>query len=352
MNLYVHFPVCRAKCVYCALHSRAGIAQEAKAVYVKSLLARLEGITTKLEEGLETIYFGGGSPALLDLDSICAAIRPYCKSNYEWTVELHPRDVTKERLETLERSGVNRVSMGVESLNEATLAAMGRNYTAQDAARAFSLVREHFDNAGIDIILGFPGDNLDWTERHSALAEWGLKHLSLYTIILEEKSALGSLVRQGKVKMPCDDALMDALAVFRGRIESELGLRQYEISSYAKPGYECRHNLAVWLGEDYLGVGEGAYGRTGLKRYYTPPAKPFGELAPCEVESVTQDEDAKERTLFALRTRYGLDAARFPQWREALERFCAHGVLKGDWPHYVLTARGLEICDAILEELV
>ena len=313
--------------------------------------------------------------------------------------------------------------MGVQSLDDDILRAMGRGYTASDAARAFALVKSRFDNAGIDLIIGYPGErgtgNGERRTGLSSLKSWGVTHCSVYSLQNE----------RGLKDVPDDDIVLDRIRTVAVFLKT-LGLERYEISNYAAPGFECRHNLAVWRGEDYIGLGEGAYGREGLKRTrgilqnsvngergtgnvsperseprkrslegwepgtgnVTAPcgwARPMGKrpsrakrvprerggnrLIAYKTTEVSPLEDLKERTLFRLRTRDGIDSSLFPEWRSTLDRFVNEGLLthtplvgapfQGDRGHlgemplpseniYYLTERGTEVCDAILEELV
>ena len=333
-NLYVHFPFCRSKCAYCALHSRPGSSESERAEYVSSLAARVRRLGSRLD-GLKTVYFGGGSPALCDLGPVFDALAPRLGGICEFTVELHPLDVTRPLLEFLESGGVNRVSMGVQSLEDGVLAAMRRGYTAAQAARSFEMVRAAFDNAGIDLIAGYPGESADLGTRLPNLGEWGLAHCSVYALQNE----------RGLADVPDDATALDRIAETAGLL-SEIGLRRYEISNYAVPGMECRHNMAVWRGEDYFGLGEGAHGRLGLER----TVDYLGSSA--ETESVAASADDTERRIFRLRTREGLDSSGHPEWRPALERFVAGGLLLRDGDVYRLTPRGMEVCDAILAEIV
>ena len=356
MNLYVHFPFCRSRCSYCSLYSRAGSSPAARAEYVESLRVELDTLVhdftrthTDPAPTLSTLYFGGGSPALCDLTPLKGALAPLLNEKTEFTVELHPLDVTSAKLDELKSIGVNRISMGVQSLDDATLRAMGRGYTADDASRAFALVKSRFDNAGIDLILGYPGDPT--TKNAEALlaplATWGLRHCSVYSLQNE----------RGLKNVPDDDTVLDGIRS-AARFLKSIGLERYEISNYAVPGFECRHNLAVWRGEDYIGLGEGACGRVGLSRtrnwWGQTPQNPNKHcVSTTSVETVSEKEDIKERTLFRLRTRDGIDSSRFPEWRPALDRFVADGLLaKIGESVYRLTERGTEVCDAILEELV
>ena len=370
-NLYVHFPFCRSRCSYCSLYSRAISTAAERERYIESIRVELESLRVRLASTisdpkltLKTLYFGGGSPALCDLMPLKGALAPLLDENTEFTVELHPLDVTSAKLDELKSIGVNRISMGVQSLDDATLRAMGRGYTASDAARAFALVKSHFDNAGIDLILGYPGDP---TTRNAEallapLANWGLRHCSVYSLQNE----------RGLKGVPDDETVLDGIKS-AARFLKSIGLERYEISNYASPGFECRHNFAVWRGEDYIGIGEGAYGREGLKRTRgilqnsvngdreegrgkrEKGRGKSGEnlLIAYKTTEVSPLEDLKERTLFRLRTRDGIDSSHFPECRPTLDRFVAEGLLtKIGESVYRLTERGTEVCDAILEELV
>ena len=364
MNLYVHFPFCRAKCAYCALHSRAGSTPEVRRAYCARLAAALATWGTDPEKvgpvpTLSTIYFGGGSPAFCDLSPIFKALRtrtavagrpPYRDPSCEFTVELHPLDARPEVLEMLKNGGVNRISIGVQSLDDDVLKAMGRLHTAAEAEAAFRAVRAAgFTNAGIDLIAGRPGTTPDsWHTTLSRATALGLDHCSVYTLIREPKTRLDLAVRRGALALPSDDAALAQIDAARAAL-AEAGLVRYEISNYARPGFECRHNLAVWRGEDYIGIGEGAHGRVGLVR-----------TASGAETTVTPEEDAVERALFSLRTREGLSlervarlwptlAPRLPAWREKLEFFKRQGLLRDA---YRLTSRGAEVCDSILADLL
>lgn len=349
MNLYVHFPFCRRKCTYCALHSRAGAAPAVRDAYVERLAAAIP------PGHYRTVYFGGGSPALCRFEPLLERL-----SGDEFTVEIHPLDVDRDRLQRWRDAGVNRLSMGVQALDDATLSAMGRGYTVDTARRAFAAVREIFDNAGIDLIVGYPsraGEPLRKTARAVAqLSGWGLCHCSVYSLIREREAALAKLTARdpGSWRYPDDEETADELLQIASQLAA-MGLERYEISNYALPGRECRHNLAVWRGEDYLGAGDGAYGRIGRQRTVnwwgeTPP--PPG-CRPPRSETVDEDYDRRERALFALRTREGIAADAFPGWRTVLERFAREGLVRaaGDG-RFVLTERGTEVCDSLLAELV
>lgn len=350
MNLYLHFPFCRSKCAYCALHSHVGRSEMERRAYVKQLAADVERhFASAGGKPLSTLYFGGGTPALCDLTPVFEVIERQVKSDmFEFTVELNPLDVSADLLSKLRSGGVNRISMGVQSFDDATLKSMGRPHGADQARNAWRMIRDAgFENAGIDLICGWPGDRLgdspsdSWMRTLDSAAALAPDHCSVYTLILEPGTRLANGVDNGLITLPSDDCALAELAEAE-RVLGNAGLERYEISSFAKPGKECRHNLATWRGEDYTGIGDGACSREGnavsrvifrlrlLKEGFSPSkaAEDFPELAP-----------------------------RAGEWRETLDRFASEGLLTaiasgGDSPTYRLTPRGTEVCDTILAELV
>lgn len=331
-NLYVHFPFCRSKCTYCALYSKVGVSEGARAEYVGKLAREIGALAESRGEGnpFDTVYFGGGSPALCELKPIFASLRTLLGEGCEFTVELHPHDVTAAKLAELKAGGVNRLSIGVQSTDDKTLAAMGRGYTAKEALAAVELARGCFENVGIDLIVGYPGDPNAMTAPFGGLCDL-IRHCSVYSLQNE----------RGLKGVPSDEEILDKLREIAEYLEDH-GLRRYEISNYSYPGYECSHNLATWRGEDYIGLGEGAFGRVGLDR--TKNAR--------VVETVDERTDRIERGIFALRTRDGLDTAGNDEWRRILERFAAEGLVRQTGTLFSLTARGTEVCDTILAELI
>ena len=347
MNLYAHFPFCRAKCAYCALRSRAGSTPEARRAYCARLAEQLTALGPVAQ--VSTVYFGGGSPALCDLTPVFEALGSW-GTVPEFTVELHPLDARSDVLEMLSRGGVNRISIGVQSFDDDVLKAMGRLHTAAEAEAAFRAVRAAgFANVGIDLIAGWPGTCAEsWRDTLARATALGLDHCSVYTLIREPRTRLDLALRRGELALPSDDVALGQIDVARAAL-AEAGLARYEISNYARPGFACRHNLAVWRGEDYIGIGDGAHGRRGLVRTESGAET-----------TVSPEEDAVERALFSLRTSEGLSlervarlwpvlAPRLPAWRETLEFFKRQGLLQDASR---LTARGAEVCDSILADLL
>ncbi|MBR4651783.1 MAG: coproporphyrinogen III oxidase family protein [Kiritimatiellae bacterium] len=356
MNLYLHFPFCRRKCAYCALKSRAGASESVRNAYAARLA---DEIRARPESGWNTVYLGGGTPALCDLGPIFRVLRERGLSrDAEFTVELHPADATPGTLVALAAGGVNRISLGVQSFDDATLAAMGRTHTSAEAVEAFEAVRRVFPNSGFDLIVGHPAPPGARTHREilpRMLERLRPAHVSAYSLIREPGTALDKDIRRGRAVLPGDDQTLDALAEVAGMLAAA-GLDRYEISNHARAGFECRHNCAVWRGEDYVGLGDGAHGREGLVRT-------VGEGNGYVRRKVSALEDAQERELFALRTRAGFDpdaaVARRPVlapllegWRRELDFNVAEGLLARRGTAYAPTARGMEVCDAIIGGLL
>ena len=352
MNLYVHFPFCRAKCAYCALLSRVGSSAVARARHVARIVRELP------HAPLKTIYFGGGTPTLCEFAPLFEALASGIGENgeTEFTVELHPLDVTEGALDALRRGGVNRISLGVQSFDDAVLAAMGRGHTAEQAERSFRLVKNFFPNSGMDLIAGWPGStDACWRETLMRALSLEPVHMSCYSLIQEPKTRLDLAVRKGALTLPDDDAALAQVSMARDAFAAA-GLARYEVSNYARPGFECRHNCAVWRGEDYVGLGEGAHGRVGLTRT-------SGTATGYSIESVTPEEDAFERAVLGLRTAFGIDLAdiasrhplladRLPAWRRILKALVEPGILQNLAPdRFTPTDRGFEVCDAVMAEL-
>ncbi len=342
-HLYVHFPFCRGKCAYCALPARPGVSAADRLAYVTRLAEQLTHEVAPSSGAFESIYFGGGTPSWCDIAPLARALQPFVNASTEWTLEANPLDISAKNLELWRAFGVNRLSMGFQSVADCTLSAMARGYTFEKGLQAFQQVKSFFPNAGIDLIVGFPGDHLpqqatfDWA-RLDRLFALEPVHCSVYSLIVEEESRLGKAVLAGRQAVPSDDDVLDGLARLDDYLTAH-GLERYEISNWGRRGMECRYNCAVWRGEDYFGLGEGACGRLGRMR------QPSGEV-------LSAAKDALERKLFRLRTREGLAVDDFPEKAGKLREFVAEGLLREESNRFILTRRGMEVCDSILAELI
>lgn len=378
-HLYIHVPFCDGKCHYCGFYS-VMVSPHLTSLYRELPARELARLLSDLPEAADgpvrTVYFGGGTPALLGCEGLQAlkesldAILPL-KAVTEWTVELNPASVTPDLIRTLRSLGVNRASIGVQSFDDATLARIGRRHSAATALRAIRLAQDlGFENTGIDLIAGLPGVGArEWGETLSRTASLGLKHVSVYALSLEPGTRLAHQAAEG-LAVPDEQAQLEALAQAEGAL-GQAGFARYEISNYAQPGYECQHNLGVWRGNDYLGLGPAAASRVGRERWTNSEdladyidALKRSALPPRQAETLSPADDAVERAVYALRLSEGLDpreaAERFPalrdavgRWEERLERLAGQGIAeRGASRRWRLTERGREVCDAVVRELL
>jgi oxygen-independent coproporphyrinogen-3 oxidase len=377
-HLYAHVPFCAAKCQYCGFYSVTADAD------TRAAFAPLPGVELAALAGDNlhpaTIYFGGGTPGLLGPDVLTAladALRPRLVLDRleEWSVELNPAGVTPQLVAALRRIGVNRVSLGVQSCDDATLRRIGRLHDAAAGMRALQLLREGgCDRLGVDLIAGLPGVTADrWRETLLRTLGCGVAHISVYALSVEPATPLSRQVAGG-LKLPDDEAQLEALAQAETLL-TEAGLARYEISNYALPGQACRHNLACWRGADYLGLGPAAASRIGLWRWTNAPdLRRYMERVahrappPRMIERLSADEDTTERFVFGLRLAEGVAprafatlhpaaAARLEAWERTLARLVAPGIVeqlppRDGSPCWRLTARGREVADAVIRELL
>ena len=266
-GLYVHWPFCLSKCPYCDFNSH--VAEEIDHDrWRRALLAELDHAASSESPGgtLASIFFGGGTPSLMRPATVAAIIERAAErwtlaGDVEITLEANPTSVEAGRLAEFRAAGINRVSLGVQALDDRALAALGRGHNAAEALAAVRLAARLFDRFSFDLIYARPGQGAgEWrAELSSALAEAG-GHLSLYQLTIEPGTAFHTLQRRGELKIPDEDSAATLYEITR-EIMEQAGLPGYEISNHARPGDESRHNLTYWRYGNYIGIGPGAHGR-------------------------------------------------------------------------------------------
>ena len=326
--VYVHWPFCLSKCPYCDFnsHVRHGGVDEAKFVRayeteIAAIAARVSGRT------VSSIFFGGGTPSLMQPSSVQAILDWIGKHwsiapDVEVTLEANPTSVEATRFRGYRTAGVNRVSLGVQALDDVALKELGRLHTAQEALDAVAVARSIFDRYSFDLIYARPRQSLDaWeAELKRAIAE-AAEHLSLYQLTIEPDTPFFGLHKAGKLTVPEEDLARDLYDLTQTVCDGA-GLPAYEISNHARPGAECRHNLVYWRGHDYAGIGPGAHGRLTLdgRRIATETEKrPEAWLMRVDAqgtgitleEKLTAGETADEYLLMGLRLAEGIDVARY-----------------------------------------
>jgi len=326
-GLYVHWPFCRSKCPYCDFNSHVRAAVD-HGRWRAALLRELDhyGAATKGRQ-LTSIFFGGGTPSLMEPETVGAVIERAAAlwafdPNVEITLEANPTSVEADKFAAFRSAGVNRISLGVQSLREADLKFLGRQHNAGEARDAVSLGHRYFDRLSFDLIYARPGQTVeDWrAELREALAMAG-DHLSVYQLTIEADTAFASAYRRGDFILPDEDT---AAALFETTQEAleQAGLPAYEISNHARPGEASRHNLTYWRYGDYAGVGPGAHGRLtldGVKYATRQHRAPEAWLAAVEQNGhATRQRDevaaaarGEEMLMMGLRLAEGVDGSRF-----------------------------------------
>ena len=275
LGLYVHVPFCKTKCPYCDFNTYQGIESQ-----MGSFLEAVTGELRLWGQALgnlpvRTVFFGGGTPSYLPDGDIAAILDTAAgafaiDAGAEITIEANPGDLDASACRGLLRQGVNRLSIGVQSLDNGLLQLLGRRHTADGAIEAFQTARAAgFDNVNLDLMYGLPNQSLaQWEDTIERLAALSPEHISLYALTLEEGTPMRVWADQGKIPEPDPDMAADMYALAR-RVLAESGYLHYEISNWAQPGRESRHNLIYWRNEPYLGVGPGAHSRLGEYRFWT-----------------------------------------------------------------------------------
>ena len=327
-GVYVHWPFCLSKCPYCDFNSHVRHGGIDQSRYVQAYLREIEAMAARTPgRTVSTIFFGGGTPSLMQPETVAAILDGIGRHwtvapDVEVTLEANPTSVEAERFRGFRTAGVNRVSLGVQALDDASLKELGRLHTAEEALKAVAIARSVFDRYSFDLIYARPGQTPDaWAqELRRAIAE-AAEHLSLYQLTIEADTPFFTLHKSGKLITPNDDIARELYDMTQ-EVCDAAGLSAYEISNHSRTGAESRHNLVYWRGDDYAGIGPGAHGRIEQdgRRYATATEKrPESWLMRVEAlghglvvdEVLTREERADEYLLMGLRLAEGIDPQRY-----------------------------------------
>ncbi len=391
IGLYVHIPYCIKKCPYCDFNSYsvgAKLERSSEADYVRALVAELRHFAALPEwEGREitTIFFGGGTPSLFDPKSI-AEILAAARDSFsfspeiEITLEANPGTIQEklgeEKLAGFRAVGVNRISMGVQSFRSEKLLALGRIHSGEDAeSAAKNIAAAGFTNFNLDLIFGVEGDTPEsWTAELERALALGPKHVSAYGLTIEPGTEFGRLYKAGKLFLP-EDELQAQLYELSQELCAAHGYEQYEISNYAQPGFECRHNLGYWSGLDYLGLGAGAHSFLGRGKDRSEFGRRWSNLPGPKhyIEAATTRGSAEQRTetldkekgkleffFLRLRTREGVNLEEFertfnspvaPSLARTFQRFADQNLVVAHGERIKLSKKGFLFADGVLGEI-
>jgi len=374
-GIYVHWPFCAAKCPYCDFNShvhRGAFDEEAFVDSFKKELGHFASL--KPDETVQSIFFGGGTPSLMHPKSVEAILTEINKlwsvdANAEVTLEANPTSVEADRFRGYRAAGVNRVSLGVQSLRPEPLAALGRLHSVDEAKAAVALAQSIFDRSSFDLIYARPHQTLDeWQKELAEALEMAAGHISLYQLTIEQGTRFYDLRAAGKLVMPDTDLGADFYELTQD-ICRGAGMPAYEISNHAKTGQESEHNLLYWRYGEYVGVGPGAHGRLLIDnvRHATATEKMPFEWQSLVAEKgsglvtndvLTFEEEGDELLVMGLRLREGIDPARFErlsgrklssaQIAELTDHGFVETLANG---HIRVTDRGFPVLDAVVADL-
>ncbi|MEJ8562251.1 radical SAM family heme chaperone HemW [Yoonia sp. GPGPB17] len=373
-GLYIHWPFCQAKCPYCDFNSHV-VAQIDQKAWEAAYLSEITRIGADTEgRVLRSVFFGGGTPSMMDpdiVDAILAKVRATwpIANDIEITLEANPTSVEAGRFAGYRDAGVNRVSMGIQALNDVDLKALGRLHTAAEATQAFDVARDVFNRVSFDLIYARQGQSLaDWSSELSQAVSLAVDHLSLYQLTIEDGTAFGDRYAAGRLRgLPDDDAAADMYAATQD-ICGDAGLLGYEVSNHARPGCESIHNKIYWKYGDYAGIGPGAHGRLTLggHRYATEaPRAPAVWLS--QVHKTGNGDSCRERLdradqvveflLMGMRLREGVKIDRFPElmnnkYYNNINILVDSKLIEYQDGTVQATDRGLPILNAVLREML
>jgi putative oxygen-independent coproporphyrinogen III oxidase len=374
-GVYVHWPFCLSKCPYCDFNSHVRHAGVDEARFARAFAAEIAATAARMPgRTVSSIFFGGGTPSLMQPSTIAAVLDSIAQhwsiaADAEVTLEANPTSVEATRFRGYRSAGVNRVSLGVQALDDRALAELGRLHSAREALDAVGVARSIFGRYSFDLIYARPGQTpQQWgSELHRAFAEAG-EHLSLYQLTIEPDTPFAALHAAGKLKTPDEDTAR-ALYDTTQEVCAAHGLPAYEISNHARPGGECRHNLIYWRAHEYAGIGPGAHGRLDIdgERHATATEKrPETWLMRVEArghglvsdEVLTREERCDEFLLMGLRLAEGIDLARYTELAgRALDpaRIAAlheHGLIETTAEGRLrVTLPGFPVLDAVVADL-
>jgi oxygen-independent coproporphyrinogen-3 oxidase len=327
-GVYIHWPFCLSKCPYCDFNSHVRHSGVDEQRYVRAFTSEIAATAARVPDRVvSTIFFGGGTPSLMQPTTVKAILDAVAQhwqiaADAEVTLEANPTSVESSRFRDYRLAGINRVSIGLQALDDAALRELGRLHSVQEALDAVAIARSEFDRYSFDLIYARPGQTVEaWaSELKRALSEAG-EHLSLYQLTIEEGTPFALLHRSGKLTTPDQDTAR-ALYDITQSLCADAGLPAYEVSNHARSGAECRHNLIYWRGHEYAGLGPGAHGRLDIagRRHATATERePQAWLRRVEErgngiitdETLTQEEIGDEFLLMGLRLTEGVDPLRF-----------------------------------------
>ena len=362
-HIYVHIPFCARICPYCAFYKEQADPAEA-ARFCEAILAEIAAAAGDRQTRPETIFFGGGTPTALTTGQLEILLRGFhaqldLSQMREWTFEANPGSVSERKARLLREAGVSRISLGVQSFDDALLELLGREHSAAQAEASFDLLRRAgFENLNVDLMFGLPGQTLaQWETTLRRAIALDPEHISAYCLTYEEDTDFFLRHSRGELRSdPEADADFFTLA---GELLDAAGFEQYEVSNYARPGFQSVHNRAYWSGQDYLGLGPSAVSTCGSRRWqnvsdYRVYADRIlrGESASIGDEILTPGMKRAEVIALSLRTNQGVPAEWVEDRPDEIDEFVRLGLMEARAARYVLTRAGRFLADSVAEAFI
>ena len=371
VGLYIHIPFCKQKCNYCDFNSYVCNEEKVKN-YIDALIKEIKMYNKQLQYKFKTVFFGGGTPTFIHykyIEAIMQEIKPFITSEAEISMECNPGTVNLESLIEYKKMGINRLSIGLQAWQPDLQKALGRIHSTEQFLTNLEQAREAgFENISADLMFALPNQNIEmWLETVERVAKLGLKHISCYSLKVEEGTAFYQMYQQNQLQLP-EEELDRAMYHDAIHLLAKEGLKQYEISNFSLPGYECKHNLIYWENEEYLGVGAGSHSKLDGVRYnnfksieaYIEQVE--FDLFPIEEKNViSKDEDMWETIILFLRLNKGLDISFFNhkykvdfmlKYAAAIEKIIDNKLAEIVDDHLKLTVLGMDISNSVFIEFL
>ena len=359
-HIYVHIPFCARICPYCAFYKDL-LDRPQTSRFCDALLRELIEYNHRTRLVPSTIYFGGGTPTALNITQLEVLLRGFhdtvdLSHLVEWTIEANPGSVSERKAGVLKRFGIDRISLGVQSWDDELLKLLGREHHAQQAAESFRILRKAgFANINVDLMFGLPGQTGDqWRSTLEKTIALQPEHISTYCLTYEEDTEFFLRHARGEFRQD-SDADAEFFEMTMATLE-DAGYRHYEISNYARPGFESVHNRAYWMGKDYLGLGPSAVSTIGMQRwqnvrdYRAYADRIFAAQPACGTkETLTRRMKRTERIALGLRTRDGIPSSEVKDFAQQIDELSALHLLRNANGNFVLTRRGKALADSVAE---
>ncbi|HHQ4153876.1 TPA: radical SAM family heme chaperone HemW [Clostridium perfringens] len=373
ISLYIHIPFCAQKCLYCDFPSFARKDHLRKA-YIEALNKEIISLREKHNNlEIKTIFIGGGTPSVLEADELECLLKEVAKINMakdiEYSMECNPGNLTEEKLEVMKKYGVNRISMGLQAKQDNLLKGLGRIHNYKTFKENFLLAKKvGFNNINVDLMFGLPNQRLnEWEETLREIISLEPAHISAYSLIIEEGTAFYNLYENDKLKLPTEEEERKMYHLAK-KILEENGFNRYEISNYAKEGKECRHNLAYWNMDNWIGVGSAAASYINGKRIknissveeYINSINEKGEAVE-EIINNSKNDNMEEFMFMGLRKINGIDENEFKKrfsmnindvYGEILNKYIDEGLLIRESGRIFLSEKGIEISNIIMADFL